>query len=266
MVRTTKESKGTNSGQGREPTARAYAKQPRHEDKEQHHVPYDAISTLPDGLDKGVPHRALEARAKNIERAGDEGLRHAPPRAPRNTRQRCGRHTRPQVRFEAAAPATAHARATSARAEKDRRTYASAMARHNTGGVPGVELKVTWRRGSCTDGADTRTHRRRGEREARRAPEPHASDGQSAQSHTRGALQRGVRDHRHRHPPTATATATATATVTATAIVHAHGTDSAHRRPEARGESIEPPVRPGRAVHAGGVPHSIVAARHARRG
>jgi len=149
---------------------------------------------------------------------------------------------------------------------RDRRTCASTRARHNAGGVPGVELKVTWRSGSCTDGAHTRTHRRRGEREARQAPEPHASDGESAQSHTRDARQRGVRDHRHRHRPTATATATATATVTVTAIVHAHGTDSAHRRPEARGASIEPPVRPGRAVHAGGVPHSIVAAGHARRG
>lgn len=102
---------------GRNPR-RARTPRNRRMTTEQHHIPYDAISTLPDGLDKGVPHRALKARAKYIERTGDEGLRHAPPRAPRNTRQRCGRHTRPQVRFEAATPATAHARATSARAEK----------------------------------------------------------------------------------------------------------------------------------------------------
>lgn len=52
-------------------------------------VPHDAIRALPDGLDEGVPHRALKTCSEDIEWAGDEGLGHAPTRAPRNTRQSC---------------------------------------------------------------------------------------------------------------------------------------------------------------------------------
>lgn len=52
-------------------------------------IPHDAIRALPDGLDESVPHRTLKTRSEDIEWASDEGLRHAPTRAPRNTRQSC---------------------------------------------------------------------------------------------------------------------------------------------------------------------------------